>query len=102
MTCGKTREFLASNNVTVSTEVNAKKQAYSESDARSLLNGIDLIISAKGKKVVTLSLKNPKLSWKEIAPLILGPTGNMRAPVVRKGKTLLVGFETATYQRLLN
>ena len=65
------------------------------------MEGIDQIVSAKGRKVVTLSLKDSKPTWKEIAPLLLGPTGNMRAPVIRKGKTLLVGFDEATYRRQL-
>jgi len=30
-----------------------------------------------------------------------GPTGNLRAPSLRKGRTLIVGFDEATYRRLL-
>ena len=33
--------------------------------------------------------------------LLLGPTGNLRAPTLRKGRTLLVGFDEATYARVL-
>ena len=29
---------------------------------------------------------------------MLGPTGNLRAPTVRKGTTLLVGFNEETYR----
>ena len=29
---------------------------------------------------------------------LLGPTGNLRAPTIRKGKTLLVGFNADAYQ----
>lgn len=32
---------------------------------------------------------------------LLGPTGNLRAPTLRKGKTLLVGFSGAAYRRVL-
>jgi len=32
---------------------------------------------------------------------MLGPTGNLRAPVIRKGKTLLVGFNEEAYADLL-
>ena len=28
---------------------------------------------------------------------MLGPTGNLRAPTIRKGKTLLVGFNEEVY-----
>jgi hypothetical protein len=33
--------------------------------------------------------------------LILGPSGNLRAPALRVGRTLLVGFDEPTYRRLL-
>jgi hypothetical protein len=36
-----------------------------------------------------------------LAMHILGPTGNLRAPALRKGKTLLVGFSTEAYRGIL-
>jgi hypothetical protein len=33
--------------------------------------------------------------------LLLGPSGNLRAPTLRKGRTLLVGFDEPTYKALL-
>ena len=33
--------------------------------------------------------------------LVLGPTGNLRAPAARIGKTWLVGFGEATWKKLL-
>jgi hypothetical protein len=32
---------------------------------------------------------------------MLGPTGNLRAPTLRAGRTLLVGFDEDTWSRLL-
>ena len=32
---------------------------------------------------------------------MLGPTGNLRAPTIKKGKTLLVGFCEESYEKLL-
>ena len=32
---------------------------------------------------------------------MLGPTGNLRAPCLRVGKTVLVGFDEETYTRVL-
>jgi hypothetical protein len=32
---------------------------------------------------------------------MLGPTGNLRAPTLVKGKNLIVGFDEATYEKLL-
>ena len=32
---------------------------------------------------------------------LLGPTGNLRAPTLRVGKTLLVGFDESSYVDVL-
>ena len=52
---------------------------------------------AKGKKVVQLDLKKDKPSEEELLKLILGPTGNLRAPTLRVGKQLIVGFDEGMY-----
>jgi len=57
---------------------------------------------AKGKKVVHLDLRKDKPAKSELLDLLLGPTGNLRAPTVRKGRTLLVGFDEATYKDILS
>jgi hypothetical protein len=36
-----------------------------------------------------------------LAAHLLGPTGNLRAPTLQKGKTLLVGFHEGTYKNFL-
>ena len=33
---------------------------------------------------------------------MLGPTGNLRAPTLVSGKTVLVGFNEASYAKLLD
>ena len=32
---------------------------------------------------------------------MLGPTGNLRAPTVKVGKTMIVGFNDEAYQQVL-
>ena len=52
------------------------------------------VIVAKGRKVQ--SFPGGKAS-KEIVDALSGPTGNLRAPTMRVGKTLLVGFDESSY-----
>jgi hypothetical protein len=33
---------------------------------------------------------------------MLGPTGNLRAPTIRRGKTVVVGFDQDTFERLFD
>ena len=56
--------------------------------------------AAKGKKVVHFDLRKAKLD--DVLAVVLGPTGNLRAPTFRKGKTLVVGFDEATYREVLS
>lgn len=37
----------------------------------------------------------------DVLAVALGPTGNLRAPTFRKGKTLVVGFEESAYREVL-
>lgn len=53
---------------------------------------------AKGKKVSEFS--GGKAS-KDVIEAMLGPTGNLRAPTIRKGKTVLVGFNEEVFDRVL-
>ena len=59
-------------------------------DARNLLKSGSRLIVAKGKKLREFSVA--KSIPKEALVAMLGPTGNLRAPTIRVGKTLLVGF----------
>ena len=68
-------------------------------DAVSLARQCDTLIVAKGKKVTTFDVSgNP---GEEMVNAMLGPTGNLRAPAVRSGRTLLVGFNAERYAAVL-
>ena len=62
---------------------------------------MDELYVAKGKKIVHLDLKREKPPRAELLRLLLGPTGNLRAPTLRKGRKLIVGFDEDTYKHLL-
>ena len=101
MTCARTQGFLAQRGVGVAVTVNAKSRILNQQDALALLKGVDQIYAMKRKQVVHLDLKAGKPSRDELLAVLLGPTGNLRAPTVRKGRTLLVGFEEGTYGHVL-
>jgi len=66
-----------------------------------VVEGVSQVYVAKGKKIVHLDLKKEKPTAEELTKLLLGPTGNLRAPTIRRGKTLLVGFHEPTYESVL-
>ena len=80
--------------------MNAKKDTYGEAEALKLLQSVSQVFSAKGQKVVHWDLRKDKPDPPEVLKLLLGPTGNLRAPTLRVGKTLLVGFNSGTYEQV--
>ena len=101
MTCAKTQGFLAKHKVTVAAQADAKKATIKGEAALGVLKDVDELYATKGKKVVHVDLKREKPDKAALLGLLLGPTGNLRAPTLRKGRTLIVGFDEATYARLL-
>ena len=101
MTCGRTQGFLADKKVTVAEQINATKNRLGPKDALALARGADMIHVARGKKVVSFDMKRTPPSDDELLAVMLGPTGNLRAPAWRKGRTVVVGFDEATYAKVL-
>ncbi len=64
-------------------------------DAKKLLSGVNRLIAMKGKKVESFDPKQAPIE--DCVAALLGPTGNLRAPTIRTGKTLLVGFNEVTF-----
>lgn len=79
----------------------AKKERIGEKEALALAREASEILVAKGKKTVRVDMKKDAPSDEDLLKLLLGPSGNLRAPTLRKGKTLLVGFDPEAYSRVL-
>jgi arsenate reductase-like glutaredoxin family protein len=101
MTCRKTQGFLAKAGIDTAEQVDAKKVRMGPEQALGLVKDVDQLYVAKGAKVVHLDLTREKPDRATLLGLLLGPSGNLRAPTLRKGRTLLVGFDEAPYKALL-
>ena len=80
--------------------MDARKTTLKEKEALDLIRDVDEIYVSKGKQVIHVDLKKEKPDRAGLTALLLGPTGNLRAPTLRKGRTLVVGFDEATYTKL--
>ena len=56
------------------------------------------VLVAKGKKVS--EFKPAGKAGVELVEAMLGPTGNLRAPTIRKGKTVVVGFNQDLFEQI--
>ena len=69
----------------------------SEADARAIAKDSSKVVVAKGKKLDVFDMKSAKIG--EVVEKMLGPTGNLRAPTARVGRTTVVGFNDEAYEK---
>ncbi len=68
-------------------------------DAAGIAKQASVVIVAKGAKV--REFKPGGRAGRELVDAMLGPTGNLRAPTVRRGKVVLVGFNEEVFDKKL-
>lgn len=84
-------------------EVHAKAK-LGEADAWKMAQSASQVIAAKGKRVTRYDMTAMKAdapAKKELLSHMLGPTGNLRAPTIVCGKTVVVGFSDEVYEEVL-
>jgi hypothetical protein len=84
----------------VADTTDAKKSRFGAAEALAMARAATEIYVAKGKKTVAIDMRRSPPTDDELLALLLGPTGNLRAPAIRRGTTLLIGFDPETYARL--
>jgi len=82
----------------VGEEVDAKKEVITSEDVWSVLSAAETVYVASGKK--TLEYIPSSSNKDELIKKATGRTGNLRAPTVRRGKLLYVGFNQEMYNTL--
>ena len=80
-------------------QVSANKKPWGRKEALALARSAVRVVAAKGTKRVELEMAADP-SDAEVLALMLGPTGNLRAPTLRVGKTLFVGFPKEGFEGL--
>jgi arsenate reductase-like glutaredoxin family protein len=81
--------------------VDASKQKRGREAAIELAHSVRRVVVARGKKVVTFDMKASPPDDDTLAAHLLGPTGNLKAPALQRGDTLLVGFNDEAYRAVL-
>ena len=78
--------------------VDGKKVRFALADAVRLARECRRLVVSRGAKSVTVDLGKERPSDEDLAALLLGPSGNLRAPTVRSGSVLFVGFSEHAYE----
>ena len=66
-----------------------------------LLEGVDELVVAKGKQLLRFDLGAERPSDEELLGLMLGRSGKLRAPAIRVGGRLLVGYNQDILESVL-
>jgi arsenate reductase-like glutaredoxin family protein len=101
VSCGRAQEFLEKNALTVKSEEDARKDRKTRAEIFALARGVDKIVAAKGKRVAIFDMKRNPPDDETLLAHLLGPSGNLRAPAIRHGKTLFIGFNEDAYRDLV-
>lgn len=79
--------------------VEARKQKIDAAAAWELLAKAESITVSRGRKIFTL---DPKTADKtDILPLVMGPSGSLKAPALRVGNRFMVGWNPDMYDQWL-
>jgi hypothetical protein len=73
---------------------------YGRAEALKLAKSAHRVVTGRGKNPVTFDMVNDPPDDATLAAAILGPSGNLKAPTIRIGDTLLVGFNESAYRRV--
>ncbi len=73
--------------------MDATKDRKGAKEALRIAREASEIVVAKRGKVVRVRMAKDAPTDAELRALVLGPTGNLRAPTMRIGKKLLIGFD---------
>jgi hypothetical protein len=82
---------------TVRETVNAGKQRFGPGDLAVVFEEANKVLVAKGKKLLVFDMKSTAASDPEFRKAVIGPSGYLRAPTLRTGKTMLVGFHAEAF-----
>ena len=71
---------------------NATREPVTGEAALAVLEGIEHLHVAKGSKVLHFALSHDRPTDAALLGLLLGRSGKLRAPTIKTGATLLVGY----------
>lgn len=80
--------------------VDASKARIGRDEALALARSAARVLVARGRGVVEFDMQKHPPDDDTLAAHLLGRTGNLRAPTIRVGRTLLVGFSEEGYRHV--
>jgi hypothetical protein len=80
--------------------VDARKERFGSGELEPIFKGARRVLACKGKKVQEFDMRSVAVTDEAFEVSVLGPSGNLRAPTLRAGSTVVVGFHAEVYADL--
>lgn len=94
--CTKSEAWLAEQGIAAAEQVDARKHRFDEAQAWELIQSCAQVYVARGKSWAAYD-PNDAEQRAELGKKMLGPHGTLRAPALRFGKVMVIGYEPGMY-----
>lgn len=99
-TCSRSDEYIQNHGLRASKIVDARKEKLGKREIAQILRKTNRVVATKGKKILEWDFKREPPIEKALYEALLGPSGTLRAPAIRLGKTLVVGFTDEAWDKV--
>ncbi len=82
-------------------KVDARKTRLGPSDLGKVLEGVRTVVASNGRTLRRFDLGAKECDRTELLSRMIGPSGNLRAPTVRRGRLLIVGYHADSMKELV-
>lgn len=94
--CAKSEAWLAQQGLVAAQQVDARKHRFDEAQAWELVRACSQVYVARGKSWAAYDPHDAEQAV-ELGKKMLGPHGTLRAPALRFGKVMVIGYESEMY-----
>jgi arsenate reductase-like glutaredoxin family protein len=98
-TCARSQAFLAARGVAIGEQVSANKVKYGRAEALAMARGAREVIALRGRSVQRFALAD-RPTDDGLAAVLLGRAETLRAPALRVGDRLVIGFGDEVFAEL--
>jgi len=93
-TCKRADDFLKAEGISVAEQHNARKERIAPADVLKMARGAKHVYATRGQKVIHFDMHGAPPDDDELLKHLVGPSGNLRAPALRVGDRLFIGFNS--------
>jgi arsenate reductase-like glutaredoxin family protein len=99
--CRKAQDFLADFELVVRERVDARRTRIGPSALSKVVDGARTVLVSNGRSVARYDLDGKGRAPSEMYARMVGPTGNLRAPTLKRGRLVVVGYHVESMREFV-